>query len=212
MKRALSLAELEASLHSCAASRRPGRYLRVKPLLTKSQALDARRFLLDGEPPSSVTRALGMTKTTLYKIFKHYNIATPAKLDPSFRNRRITAGLAESKRGGGKLGVPPKLTEQQVLEAARLISKGKSLVSTARNFDVMSMTLRAALRRHALKPPPCKITEKQAASAARRVAKGESLTRVARSLGVWPVTLINTLRRYGFDSPVPSQPPTRAAT
>lgn len=75
----------------------------------------------------------------------------------------------------------------------------------------MPMTLRAALRRHALKPPSCKITEKQAASAARRVAKGESVTRVARSLGVWPVTLINTLRRYGFDSPAPSKPPTRAA-
>lgn len=107
MKRALSLAEIEASSPSCAASGRPGRYyVRAKPILNKSQALDARGLLLKGEPPSSVTRALGMSQTTLYKIFKHYNIATPAKLDPSFRNRRITAGLAESKRCGGKLGVP----------------------------------------------------------------------------------------------------------
>jgi DNA invertase Pin-like site-specific DNA recombinase len=118
------------------------------------------------------------------------------------RRKRFQAAIAAARARGCYVTSTAKLTQAQAIEAARLLSKGKSVVSTARFFGVRPMTLRAALRRHGLMPPSCELIEQQVVAAARRIAKGETLATVARALGVWPVTLGSVLRRYGLSTTI----------
>src|ERR1700677_2931162 len=95
--------------------------------LDEAQAIAAARLLVRGEPDDQVARSFGVSAAALYAALRHYKIPTPKELRR--RRSRVQDACAAARARGCYVGStpPPKLTEQQAVEAARLLSKGKSV-------------------------------------------------------------------------------------
>jgi DNA invertase Pin-like site-specific DNA recombinase len=175
------------------------------PSLTRRQTFDARQRLLDGETATAVAARLGISETSLYRMFKRYNIATPKALNPHLASEHIRAGQAAARARGVTFHRPYALTREEAIDAHRRLTKGESVRALARAFGVRPMTLHAALRRHNLEPPSRKLTQEEITDAVRSLVDGERLVTVALGFGIWPLTLLNILRRHGFKPPPASR-------
>jgi transposase-like protein len=83
------------------------------------------------------------------------NVARDLDVNPeSLRLGLKRHGLNPAIPGQPRGRRPFKLTKDQAVAAARLIAQGQSIVHTARDLGVGPGTLRYALSRHGLKPPP----------------------------------------------------------
>lgn len=74
-----------------------------------------------------------------------------AEFERALIGERTRAGMAAAKARGALLGRPPKLTDEEVMEARALLESGAvSLVELAALFEVAPLTLERALKRRAL--------------------------------------------------------------
>src|SRR5271163_4183498 len=106
------------------------------PRLTRSQTLGARQRILDGERASAVAARLGIGRTTLYRMFKRYNIATPTALNPHLASEHIRTGVAAARARGVTFHRPYALTREEAIDAHWRLVEGESIRSVARAFGV----------------------------------------------------------------------------